>query len=175
MYGRLEQKLTIGGKSNSLGKVNEVIQEVLQDKSLLVALYDCMKSEDAWVRMRAADTFEKICRERPEWIEPFIDRIQDELSGPKQQPSIQWHIAQIYREVSLTDTQKERALNWLVDILSKSSIDWIVAANSMDTLAYFTRRGGFDKNILIHLLNIQRHHRSNAVIRKANKILTEFQ
>jgi hypothetical protein len=59
--------LTVGGKSNALGRTNEVIEIVLLDKSRLDELYKCLFEADAWVRMRAGDALEKICRHCPEW------------------------------------------------------------------------------------------------------------
>ena len=98
------EMLTVGGKTNSLGRTSEVITLVLNDKIRLNELYECLFDEDAWVRMRAADALEKICREQPEWLEPFIDKIQISLFRSTQ-ASIQWHLAQIYRKVSLTKKQ----------------------------------------------------------------------
>lgn len=169
-----EKMLAVGGKSNSLGRVSDVIHEVLNDRSRLNELYDCMFDSDPWVRMRAADAFEKVCREHPEWIEPYIDRMQNELSDDNQQASIQWHLAQIYQQVNLTAPQKQRALTWLADMLSSNQADWIVAANAMKTLAYFTNSGDFAKPELIRLLKIQLKHKSNAVVKKANKLLDDL-
>src|SRR5690606_33074018 len=104
--------LTVGGKSNSLGRAEEVTRQVLQDKSRLGELYDCMFAEDAWVRMRAADALEKVCRSRPEWLLPYIDRLQKYL-GKATQPSLLWHLAQIYRQVPLTVKQKDTAIKHL--------------------------------------------------------------
>lgn len=171
---RFEEILQIGGKTNSLGKADEVIAQVLKDKALMSELYSCMSSEDAWVRMRAADAFEKVCREHPEWIEPYTDRMQKELSGPEQQPSIQWHLAQIYTQVSLTDGQKQRALSWLAELLESNQTDWIVSANAMQALAYFVAKGDFEKQELLRLLKIQRTHRSNSVVKKADKIIASL-
>lgn len=172
--GHFEKMLSVGGKANSLGKVNEVVSEVLNDEALLEELYGCMFSQDAWVRMRAADAFEKVCRERPGWLEPYVDKMQTELSNEVQQPSIKWHLAQIYQQVGLTNEQKERALIWLTNILSTSSADWIVAANSMEALVYFTKRGDFTVEKCIPLLKIQLHHKSNAVVKKAKKLISSF-
>jgi hypothetical protein len=170
--GHFEKMLSEGSKANSLGRVNDVVDEVLGDMVLLEELYGCMFSQDAWVRMRAADAFEKVCRQHPKWIEPYIDRIQAALSGAEQQPSIKWHLAQIYQQVALTDTQKLHALSWLVDLLSTSEADWIVAANAMEALAYFTKKGDFPSTRLADLLDIQLNHRSNAVVKKAKKLMT---
>lgn len=146
---------------------------VLADRQRLDELYDCLFDDDAWVRMRAADAFEKVCREHPEWVTPYIDKSFTELAISTQ-PSVQWHLAQIYRQVTLTDDQKRQAIRWLTDLLSTKDVDWIVAANAMDTLAAFTKEGSFPAYELIRLLKVQQDHKSNAVIKRANKLLAEF-
>ena len=165
--------LAVGGKSNSLGKVNEVIDLVLHDPQRLDELYACLFEEDAWLRMRAADALEKVCRQHPDWLLPYIDRFFDELSTTTQ-PSIQWHLAQIYRETSLTSEQKKQAANWLKGLLSNKDVDWIVGANAMDTLVQFTKEGAFPRSQMEDLLKVQQGHKSNAVIKRANKFLSEL-
>lgn len=160
-------------KKNSLGRVNDVIELVLEDRSRLEELYKSIAHQDAWVRMRAIDAFEKICRKHPEWIKPYIDRIQEEFSASTQ-PSIQWHIAQIYSQVDLNELQKAKAVDWTRSLINTADVDWIVAANCLETLAEFVRRGEADRSDLIAALKIQQAHKSNAVIKKARKLLHEF-
>lgn len=100
MVELLTSILAEGGKKNSLGRVNDVIELVLAKPAQIDELYMAMFDENAWVRMRAADAFEKVCRKQPEWIKPYINKIQTELDQ-SQQASIQWHIAEIYRQVEL--------------------------------------------------------------------------
>ena len=170
MTESFDNMLLDGGHKNSLGKVPEVITTVLADRNRLPELYNCLFDDDAWVRMRAADALEKICREHPDWIVPYIDKIQTELSASTQ-PSIQWHIAQIYRQVPLTDAQRQSALQWLTERLQTTEVDWIVAANAMDTLVAFTKDGFFPPAEVIRLLKLQQGHKSSAVIRRATKLL----
>lgn len=165
--------LAVGGKTNSLGRAAEVVDAVLNDKSRLDELYNCVFHDDAWVRMRAIDSLEKVCRIRPDWIEPYIDKFQKDLATSTQ-ASIQWHLAEIFGEIRLTPDQKRFAVNWLAQLLSTVDIDWIVAANSMKTLVGFTNDGAFPKEKMIILLNIQQNHKSNAVIKRANKLLSEL-
>lgn len=159
----------VGGKTNLLGRSAEVLRLVLDDASLLDELYECMFDEDAWVRMRAADTIEKVCREHPEWIEKYVNRFIDDFSS-NTQASIQWHLAQIYRQVALTDIQKRQIILWLENLLATTEIDWIVAANAMDTLAQFTSDGAYPRNKLMPLLDIQSHHRSKSVVKRAARM-----
>lgn len=164
--GKLVDILRIGGKSNSLGRADEVIYTVLADRSLLGELYESLFDSDAWVRMRAADCLEKICRTYPDWVEPYVVRMLDELTTSSQ-PSIQWHLAQIFGEVDLTDNQRRRAIVWLKRLLSTKDVDWIVSANVMKVLTQFYHDGFVARGELAPLFELQRHHKSNTVRKKA--------
>lgn len=165
--------LQAGGKLNSLGRVNEVIEAVLTDQSRLEELYQCLFEDDAWVRMRAIDAIEKICRTHPDWLLPYIDKLIDNFHSSTQ-PSIQWHLAEIYRQVNLTDSQKQAAIQWMEDLVSTVDVDWIASANTMTTLVYFTKQGWVDTDIVHKLLNVQKNHKSKAVVRRADKLLLEL-
>lgn len=173
MSQKFAEILIEGGKSNSLGRASEVIESVLKDDSRLGELYACLFEKDAWVRMRAADALEKICRVHPEWLLPYVDKFLDELSSSSQ-PSIQWHLAQMYRQVDLSPKQKARAIDWLKRLISTNQTDWIVAANTMDTLVQFTKDGSVSTPETIKLLKIQQTHKSNAVVKRAAKLLAEL-
>ncbi len=174
MIERFDEMLMAGGKSNSLGRVNEVIALVLVDRSRLDELYNCLFVEDAWARMRAADALEKVCRQHPEWLVDYIDRFFSDLADSTQ-PSIQWHLAQIYAQVQLSTAQKRTVIAWLKHILASPQVDWIVAANAMDTLVQFAQDGSVSVAQVIPLLKVQQKHKSKAVIRRADKLLATLQ
>lgn len=146
---------------------------MLNDKARIDELYQCLFNEDPWMRMRAADSLEKVCRIHPDWLLPYIDKISDDLAASNQ-ASIQWHMAQIYRQVHLTPDQESFAINWLKGLLSSPEVDWIVSANSMDTLAQFAREDTVPKSELSTLLEIQCQHKSKAVVKRAKKLLNEL-
>lgn len=173
MHEPFSKILLEGGHRNSLGRVEEVIASVLADQSRLEELYQCVFDEDAWVRMRAIDAVEKVCRVHPEWLEPYIDRFVHELAK-SEQASVQWHLAEIYTQVRLSDKQRAFVLQWLVDRISTTNVDWIVSANTMKALVYFVQTGHFPTDKLVVLLEIQTSHKSNAVKRRAHKLLVEF-
>lgn len=168
MIEKFADMLVEGGKTNSLGRVDEVIAIVLRDKTRMEELYACLFDENAWVRMRAADAIEKICREYPDWLIPYIDRFQRELAQSLQ-PSIQWHLAQIYRQVNLLPVQKQAAIAWLQKVLSTKEVDWIVSANAMETLAQFVDDGSVETEEFLRLVKIQQQHKSNTVVKRATK------
>jgi 3-methyladenine DNA glycosylase AlkC len=79
--------LSVGGKSNSLGRAHEVVEAVLHNETRLEELYQCMFDENSWTRMRAADSLEKVCRVHPEWLKTYIDRLQKDFAGTAQRQS----------------------------------------------------------------------------------------
>ena len=170
MHESFADILAVGGKSNSLGRSGEVIAAVLADHGRLPELYDCMFHNDPWLRMRAADSFEKICRVHPDWIEPYAERLISDLATTEQ-ASIQWHLAQIYQTITLTSQQQRRVIAWLTELLSSPQVDWIVAANAMDTLAQFSRAKLVAVSQVVPLLRIQQQHKSAAVAKRATKHL----
>ena len=167
--GSFEKVLTVG-KANSLGRADEVVDMVLRDRSRLDELYTCISADNPWARMRAIDSFEKICRVRPQWIEPYIDTILRDLTLSTQ-PSIQWHLAQIFAETRLSDKQKEKAISWLKGLLVTTDVDWIVSVNAMKALLEFKQRGSVSANELMPLFKIQEQHASKSVRRKAESFL----
>lgn len=173
MNHSFSEMLTVGGHANSLGLAEEVVRLVLDDVSRLPELYECLFDTDAWVRMRSADALEKICRVQPGWIEPYIDRLFTEI-GQSSQASIQWHFAQILGEVTLLPSQQQQAIDWLSKKLQTTEVDWIVAANSMETLMQFVQNKQYSNTHLIALLKIQQNHHSKSVVKRATKLLADL-
>lgn len=165
--------LAAGGKTNSLGRSAEVLEAVLGNHDRLPELYDSLFADDAWVRMRAADCLEKVCRQHPEWIEPYVDRMFSELAASTQ-PSIQWHLAQIIAQVKLTQGQQEKAVKWLKNTLAAPTVDWIVAVNVMKTLLQFQRAGLVMSGDIVPLFELQHQHKSNTVRKKSAQFLHEL-
>ncbi len=160
----------VGEHKNSLGRSAEVLEEVLANKERLDELYNCIYHDDAWVRMRAIDTFEKVIRQHPEWAEPYVADIFARLLQSKQ-ASIQWHLAEIFRQIQLSVEQQQQAREWMIGLLSSPDVDWIVAANTMDTLKQFVDDGLLPRAKFEKLLKIQLNHKSKSVVKKAGKHL----
>jgi hypothetical protein len=123
-----------GGHHNSLGRTAEVVEITLSDQARLDELFGCLASPDELVRMRAGDALEKICRERPAWFVPHVERLLGDVAGIDQ-PSVQWHLAQMLQHLrdALSRTQMRRATELLQRQLA-SSTDWIVLNVTMDVL-----------------------------------------
>lgn len=158
--------LSAGGKANTLGRASEVITLINADSSRLTELFDCISDDDAWVRMRAIDSFEKIVRDVPEVAQPYLSRIFNELTL-SEQPSIQWHLAQLFIEVELTETQREKAITWLKTRIKTPDVDWIVSVNTMKALLHFKQLGFVTAGELKALVAVQETHHSQSVRKKA--------
>lgn len=124
-----------GGHHNSLGRTEEVVAIVVADPTRLKELFAVLAVSDELVRMRAGDALEKVCRQRPDWFVPHVDRIIDDV-GASEQPSVHWHVAQILHHVR-GDLSARQA--WRADALLKRNLTrstgWIVLNVTMDVLA----------------------------------------
>ena len=60
-----------GGDRRSIGRVEEVVQDVLSDPSLFRALFKGLSSGDPVIRMRSADAVEKITATHPDYLQPY--------------------------------------------------------------------------------------------------------
>ena len=126
------EQILSGGKPNSLGRTEEVVRTVLRDRRRLRPLFDTLRSDDELVRLRAGDALEKVCRQRPDWFRAYVPRLLDEVAKIDQ-PSVQWHLAQMLGEVSLAPAQYRRAKTILKRNLERSD-DWIVLNVTMQQL-----------------------------------------
>lgn len=173
MSERFESMLAVGGKLNTLGRAGEVVQIVLDDQSCLDELFECIFHDDAWIRMRAIDSVEKICRVHPEWLTPYIDRLLDEVSVIDQ-PSIQWHLAELFAQIELSPSQRQQAAEIMKLNIASADADWIVASNTMKTLGNYVQVGHLAASEIVPLLRVQQSHRSSAVVKRATKILEDL-
>lgn len=170
---RFEEVLAVGGHRNSLGRAGEVLEAVRADASRTDELVACIGADDAWVRMRAVDTFEKLVREEPARGQPYVALVLDDLTR-SDQPSVQWHVAQLLALLDLTPHEQARALGWLTARIATTEVDWIVAAQSMATLVHLVRRGVVRAAEVEPLLRVQLEHRSASVRRKAARFLADL-
>ena len=168
----IEQILS-GGDPRSLHGVEEVIAVALSDPSALEALFGCLFCADAVVRMRAGDALEKIARIQPALLAPCTRRLLSDVADVDQ-PSVQWHLAQILTEIELTPQQRQRAIAILKRNLERYE-DWIVVNLTLQTLAHFARD---DPALYRELVPILRSHQADtrkSVAKRATKLLAQLQ
>ena len=71
-------------------KINNrpIIETILHDPTRVDELFECVKDDDAYVRMRASDALEKVCRSESSIVQPLKTRVLNEMSTIDQ-PSVQ--------------------------------------------------------------------------------------
>jgi hypothetical protein len=161
-----------GGDPRSLGRTEEVVECVLCDKTRLDDLFQCVFDEDAIVRMRAGDALEKVCRAHPEWLVPYTDRILTEVADI-QQPSVQWHVAQMIDELPLTAAQRRQAIAILKRNL-ESATDWIVLNDTLEVFSSFVRSDPTLQPYFVDQLRKHAQDSRKSVAKRATKLLETF-
>ena len=133
MNSAFEAMLT-GGHPNSLGRTVEVVQRVLANPERLAELYACYFSEDEVVRLRTSNALKRISKVHPEWLEPYLDGLLNDISH-LEQASAQWTLANLFEtlEPYMTLGQKGNAKEVLKGNLEVYT-DWIVLKNTVQTL-----------------------------------------
>jgi hypothetical protein len=130
----LLSKLT-GGDRRSIGRVDEVVNEVLAQPDLFGTLFNGMLADDPLVRMRAADAIEKVTARQPEWLVPYKSCLIRDVARIEQQ-EVRWHVAQLFSRLELTSAERREVLAILEDYLNdKSKIVKTFAMQAMADLA----------------------------------------
>ena len=111
-------------------------------------------------------------RKRPDLLVPFTERLLVEI--PKiEQPSMQWHLAQLLSELPLDRKDRRRAIAILKRNLSRYD-DWIVVNLTLDALAGFARQSPRMRKSFSKLLREYVHSPHKSVAKRSTKLLTEF-
>jgi hypothetical protein len=164
--------LLTGGDPRKLRNADSVIDLASRQPERLQELVECVFSADEIVRMRASDALEKVCRSHPGLLERFVPRLLGEMSRIEQ-PSVQWHLAQILTEVPLDEAETAQAITILEHNLDTSS-DWIVTNLTLQALALFARTSPAVRARLVERLRHYQHSSYKSVASRARKLLAEF-
>lgn len=128
---RLLRKLT-GGDRRSIGRVDEVVADVLETPSLFNILFKGMTCESPIICMRSADAVEKISAQHPEYLQPFKAQLIQQVAKSQQQ-EVRWHVAQMLPRLDLNPEERQAAIQILLGYLDDQSK--IVKTFSMQALA----------------------------------------
>ena len=123
-----------GGNRRKLNN-QPVVDAVLRDPTKVDELFECIKDQDEYVRMRASDALEKICRTDPSIVQPLKTRVLYEMSVIDQ-PGVQWHFAQIVDQLQFTP-QETAAVIRKLQTNFETYDDWITRTITMEVLGNF--------------------------------------
>jgi hypothetical protein len=163
-----------GGHPNSLGRTFDVVDVVLKDQKKLEDLYQCYFSDDEVVRLRVSSAMKRVCREKPSWLVPYIDKLLDTVSEIDQ-ASTQWTLAILFDWLrhEMSQTQQKKAVKILKRNLEQSG-DWIVQNTTMQILANWSET---DNNLKVWLIpKLEKFKKSSrkSVAGRANKLLNHL-
>jgi hypothetical protein len=128
-------EMLTGGDRRSIGRSNEAVAKVLAEPGLFGVLFEGLLDADPLVRMRSADAVEKITVLHPEYLQPFKQRLLDQVALTDQQ-EVRWHTAQLIPRLALSPEERSRAVSILEGYLSdKSSIVKTFAMQALADLA----------------------------------------
>ncbi len=166
----IETRLT-GGHPNSLGNTVEVVDDVLANPEMLEELFNCYFSDDEVVRLRTSNGLKRICKVKPSWLIPYVDRLLEEISEIDQ-ASTQWTLADLFGMLTndMTDAQMAKAMTILKRNLT-SHDDWIVLNQTMATLGKWAVGNDSLKRWMIPHLRSHALDKRKSVSKRAQKLL----
>lgn len=161
-----------GGDPRSLGETEKVFKVALSHPERLEELFNCVFHPDEVVRMRAGDALENVCRQKPEWFEPFKERLLNEVAGINQ-ASVKWHLAQIFSEITMSQVEKEKAVSIMLRNLETTN-DWIVINLTLESLAKFAKGNTLSRNKFVSILKKYQRSSHKYIVSRTKKLLKEF-
>ncbi len=130
--GHILHKLT-GGDLRSIGKAEEVVQDILIKPALFAEVFEGMLHDDPRVRMRSADVLQKVSSKHPEYLQPFKDRLINQVSMIEQ-AEVRWHLAQMFSYLEINRAERDKIITILLSYLETEESK-IVKVCSIQTLA----------------------------------------
>jgi hypothetical protein len=111
-------------------------------RSPFADLFGCLFDDDAVVRIRAADSVEKVTRERLHLLQPWKRPLMETVAARKEK-EVRWHVAQLLPRMKLSAAERKMAVAILMGYLADESS--IVKTLSMQALADLAEQ---DKSLL---------------------------
>lgn len=108
MHGQPFHLMLQGGDRRSIGNANRAAAVVLKQPDRMAELIECLESQDAVVRMRAADAAEKVSAKRPGLLAPFAAELLA-LARQTTQQELRWHLALMIPRLRLGREERLRA------------------------------------------------------------------
>jgi len=159
----------IGGDLRSIGRAEEVVQDILQDPKLFGEVFEGLLDDDPRVRMRSADALEKVSSRHPEYLQPFKNRLINEISKIEQQ-EVRWHVAQMFSYLEVSRTERDEIVRILLSYLDTDKSK-IVKVCSMQTLTAFADKDEAIRFPVIGKLREIVEIGSPAMVNRAKKLL----
>ena len=159
------------GDRRSIGKVDEVVDQVLGSVSLFEELIDGLFISDPVVRMRSADAVEKITLVKPDLLKPYKRKLMH-LAADTEQQEVRWHMAQILPRLTLKPEDRKIIVEILFTYLNDKSK--IVVTFALQALADFAVADKKLRPRVIRVLEELTETGSPAIKNRGRKLLKEL-
>jgi len=169
--GRILQKLK-GGDLRSIGRAEEVVQDILNNPVLFAEVFEGMLDDDPLVRMRSADALEKVSSKHPEYLQPFKNRLISEVSQVRQQ-EVRWHVAQMFSYLEVDKAERDEIIRILLSYLNTDKSK-IVKVCSMQSLANLAQNDEAMRHKVVRKLEEIVEASSPAMVSRAKKLLAKL-
>lgn len=166
--GGIIQKLK-GGDLRSIGKAQEVVNDVLENPSLFGDVFEGMLDSDPVVRMRSADVIEKVSKMRPEYLQPFKSRLLKEVCRIEQK-EVRWHLAQIFSYLDVNKKEVGQIMKILSFFLERNS-SAIVRTFSIQTLTDLAEKDASLRPEVIGIIENVMKSGSPAIISRGKRLI----
>ena len=158
-----------GGDLRSIGRAEEVVADILQNPALFGEVFEGMLNNDPLVRMRSADALEKVSSKHPEYLQPFKNRLINEVSQIKQQ-EVRWHVAQMFSYLEVSRVERDEMVKVLLSYLDTDKSK-IVKVFSMQTLADLAEKDELIRPKVVRKIEEILETGSPAIVSRAKKLL----
>ena len=158
-----------GGDLRSIGRAEEVVADILQNPALFGEVFEGMLNDDPLVRMRSADALEKVSSKHLEYLQPFKNRLINEVSQIKQQ-EVRWHVAQMFSYLEVSRVERDEMVKVLLSYLDTDKSK-IVKVFSMQTLANLAEKDELIRPKVVRKIEEILETGSPAIVSRAKKLL----
>jgi hypothetical protein len=161
------------GDLRSDGRSDEVVEAVLNDPVCINTLITCLQVENTVIRGHAADAVEKIGRQKPEFLLPFIETlIHSAVDDPL--AVVQWHLAMLFGHLALFSQVADPMIAALLKLLVKDKslvVSWAIKSLCVFAVLY----PDYQEVILGKVIDLEGDDRAavSIVLGTAKKILME--
>jgi len=164
--------LLAGSDKRSIGRADEVARIVEKQPKLFSQLIRGMWSEQAVVRMRAADATEKVTRARPGLLSTYKRELLGLLAEATDK-EIRWHLAVIVPRLPMSAKERQRAASFLEVYLEDPSS--IVKTFALEGLADLSTADRDLRTRVRELLHASMRNGTPAMKARSRKLLSRLE
>jgi hypothetical protein len=161
-----------GGDRRSIGRADEVAAIVSKNPRLFPRLMAGLWSEDALVRMRAADAAEKVTRENRKLLQPYKKELLGLMADATEQ-ELRWHLAAMVPRLWLDGEERCLAVSLLHRYLEDRSS--IVRTFALQGLADLAETDAKLRPGVIEILRAAARNGTAAMRARSRKLLAKFE